>query len=387
MSHFRRLRAGIVSLATLSLVLAGATSASAVVQSSVPYCAKPDGRVDASVLSSGVVYIGGSFTHVTDLQGLSHPRAGLAAVDAFTCDLLPWRADANNKVFALAISGSTVYAGGTFTSVAGQSRYGLAALDATSGQVLPFSPHVSGTVRALATSGTSLYAGGSFTKVDGIARAHLAAVDARSGALSGAWTPSASGTVRALTPSAGGGRIYIGGTFTALDGKGTATYIGAVDPTSGALDPTFQPSVSFPILSLVADTRGVYAGGGGSGGHLVIWNADGSLQRPVFQTDGDVQAIAVAGDTVYGGGHFDNYCVGNTGSGAPFVCDQSLTRHKLLAVSLTTGDVTTWAPRLNSNLGVFTEAVDAPSGDLWVGGDFTTVNGAAQPHLAVFRNG
>lgn len=253
-------------------------------------------------------------------------------------------------------------------------------------EVLPFSPHVSGTVRALTTSGTNLYAGGSFTKVGASARDHLAAFDLTSGALR-AWAPNASGTVRALTPSASGSRIYIGGSFTALDGRGASRYIGAVDPTSGALNTTFQPTIDFPILSLVADTRGVYAGGAGSGGHLVIWNANGSLQRPVFQTDGDVQAIAVAGDTVYGGGHFDNYCVGNTGAGAPFICDKPVVRRKLLAVSLTTGDVTTWAPKLNSALGVFTEAVDALSGDLWVGGDFTTVNSVTQPHLAVFRQG
>lgn len=120
------------------------------------------------------------------------------------------------------------------------------------------------------------------------------------------------------------------------------------------------------------------------GGHLAIWNLGGSLQRPIYQTDGGVQAVTVDGDSVYAGGRFVNDCVGNTGSGSPFRCDQNLTRHKLLEVSLTSGEVTDWAPVLNSTPGVFTESVDPQSGDLWVGGDFTTIDNQAQQHLGVF---
>ena len=385
MIRLGRLRAGALIVGALAVVQMGTSAASADVQGTPPVCAKPDGHVDASAISAGVLYIGGSFSHVTDLSGRSQPRAGLAAINMGSCDLLPWRADANKQVYALAVHGSTVYAGGAFTAVSATSRYGVAALDASSGKVLPFAPHVSGTVRALTTSGTSVYAGGTFTKVNGSPRSHLAAVDVNTGALSGSWKPSASGTVRALAPSANGSRIYVGGSFSALDGRSGSGYLGAVDPTTGALDAGFSPNLSFPVLSLDADSNGVYAGGGGSGGHLAIWNADGSLQQPVYQTDGDVQAIAVDGGTVYGGGHFGNYCVDNTGGGAPYMCDKPLRRHKLFAVSLSTGAVTSWAPMLNSNLGVFTEAVDGASGDLWVGGDFTTVNGVSRPHVAVFR--
>ena len=116
----------------------------------------------------------------------------------------------------------------------------------------------------------------------------------------------------------------------------------------------------------------------------MVWNPDGSLQRPVFQTDGDVQAVAVSGDSLYAGGHFDNYCIGNSGAGAPFICDRPLPRRKLFEVSLTTGAVTNWAPTLNSNLGVFTESTDPQSGDLYVGGDFTTIGSVQQAHLGAF---
>jgi hypothetical protein len=55
-----------------------------------------------------------------------------------------------------------------------------------------------------------------------------------------------------------------------------------------------------------------------------------------------------------------------------------------LEVSLTSGDVTSWAPKLNSNLGVFNESIDPLSGNLFVGGDFTTINSIPQAHLGAF---
>ena len=76
----------------------------------------------------------------------------------------------------------------------------------------------------------------------------------------------------------------------------------------------------------------------------MVWNPDGSLQRPVYQTDGGVQAVAVDGDSLYAGGHFTNYCLGNTGAGHPFLCSDPLRRRKAFEVSLSTGDLTPWAP-------------------------------------------
>ena len=95
----------------------------------------------------------------------------------------------------------------------------------------------------------------------------------------------------------------------------------------------------------------------------------------------------MSGDSVFAGGHFGSYCVGNTGGGKPFTCSTDLKRSKLMEVSLSTGAVTGWAPELNSPHGVFTTEVDA-SGALWVGGDFTEVDGdSSQAHLAVFPGG
>jgi hypothetical protein len=196
--------------------------------------------------------------------------------------------------------------------------------------------------------------------------------------------------VFALAASVDGQRIYVGGSFTALGGDTAHAYVGAVDPSAGRVDQSFQPEFGadggFPVLALTADSRGVYAGGGGHGGHLAIWNSDGSLQRDIYQTDGGVQAVAVDGSSLYAGGHFANYCVGNAGAGSPYVCDQPAQRRKIFEVSLDSGALTAWAPALNSAHGVFTESVDPSSHALYVGGDFTTVNGAKQARLAWFRS-
>jgi hypothetical protein len=68
-------------------------------------------------------------------------RNNLAAIDATTGQARSWNpgvagevggrpAPGHGSVFALALSGSTVYVGGDFTSIAGQQRTNLAALNA-----------------------------------------------------------------------------------------------------------------------------------------------------------------------------------------------------------------------------------------------------------------
>ncbi|MGZ4634084.1 hypothetical protein [Oryzihumus sp.] len=367
-----------------TLVLAGAAAAQASVTTNPLSCVQPDGRVSAVAISGGTAYLGGSFTHVKDKGGATVVRNRLAAVDTATCALLPWAPSADSNVLALAVQGSTVLAGGDFTHIGTTARNHLAGLATGSGALTSFNPNVNNSVRALAVSGSTLYAGGTFTSVGGTSRSKLAAFSTADGSLA-AWKPKASGAVNALTMSADGSDVYVGGTFTAINGTGSAAYLAAVKASgNGALDPSFDPAPTFPILALAADQRGVYAGAGGSGGHFVIWNLDGSLQRPVYQTDGGVQGVAVDGDSVYAGGHFTNYCVGNTGSGSPFLCSTNLPRRKMFEVSLSSGNLTGWNPALNSAHGAFAVVVDPATHRLWVGGDFTTVNGSAVAHLAVF---
>ena len=123
------------------------------------FAAVPDG--------SGGWYIGGSFTSV---GGLARNR--VAHIDASN-NVTAWNPNANNEVRALAVSGSIVYAGGLFNgagSIGGATRSFIAALDATTGLASTWTPNANGVVNTLTVNGSTVYAGGTFTIIGGQTR-------------------------------------------------------------------------------------------------------------------------------------------------------------------------------------------------------------------------
>ena len=123
----------------------------------------------------------GSQIFVT-LAGLSNTGGNrLVALSAGT-GVKQWEGTADGDVVALAVDGSTVYAGGHFdmiggTNISGQNpRDNLAAFDAATGSLKAWAPPVGGShgVWALSASGGSVVAGGDFQVVAGIVAAGLA---------------------------------------------------------------------------------------------------------------------------------------------------------------------------------------------------------------------
>src|SRR5207247_9983385 len=117
---------------------------------------------------------------------------------------------ANSSVLALAVSGSTVYAGGIFTSIGGQPRNRIAALDAATGAATAWNPIADSSVVALAVSGGTVYTGGYFTSMGGQPRNNIAALDAGTGAAT-AWNPDANGPGGVHAAAGGGGTADGGG--------------------------------------------------------------------------------------------------------------------------------------------------------------------------------
>src|SRR5439155_11662631 len=145
----------------------------------------------ALAVSGTTIYAAGDITSIG-----GQTRSSIAALDAVTGLATPWNPEAGGLVLTLAVSGTTVYAGGQFNSVGGQARNNLAALDATTGLATAWNPNATGPsggyVSSLAVSGTTVYAGGAFAIIGGQARNYLAALDATTG-LATAWDPNASG--------------------------------------------------------------------------------------------------------------------------------------------------------------------------------------------------
>ncbi len=73
------------------------------------------------------------------------------------------------------MSGTTVYAGGRFTTIGGQNRNHIAALDATTGAPAAWNPNAQNELETIAVSGTTVYAGGYFTSIGkGIGHSYFA---------------------------------------------------------------------------------------------------------------------------------------------------------------------------------------------------------------------
>jgi trimeric autotransporter adhesin len=267
--------------------------------------ASPDGST---------VYVGGAFAKVGGLA-----RGRLAAVDAASGAVDAWAPKADLKVLALAVTGSEVYLGGTFDTVDGQPRSRLAAVDPVTGALdLAWAPSADDKVRVIAEApdGQSLFVGGNFGSISGdttqkiLARltltdgsplpwkshpgyplhsfafyngtvfaggdgsgGHVGAFDLATGAK--LWTLQTDGGVQGVTVI--NGLLYVGGHFdNVCDGVFTGPTSGfncpqtaavrhkllAIDPVTGALDP-WAPGANSPLGVLtMANAGGTLVVGG-----------------------------------------------------------------------------------------------------------------------------
>ena len=225
-----------------------------------------NGTVNALAVSGSNVYIGGLFSGANSING-SFTRNRLAAVDATTGNATSWDPNANNTVNALIVSGSTLYIGGAFNGATGingnVTRNYLAAVDATTGTATGWDPNANSSVYALAISGSTVYIGGYFSGATGIngniSRNRLAAVDATTGTATN-WDPNAGSTVNALALS--GSTVYIGGSFISINPSLTRYSLAAVGANSGTAT-SWNPNATagLTVNALLVSGYKVYAGG------------------------------------------------------------------------------------------------------------------------------
>jgi len=322
------------------------------------------GTVYALTVSGSTIYAGGGFWSIG-----GQVRNYIAALDAATGTVTDWNPNASDEVHAIAVSGSTVYAGGLFTSIGGQTRNYIAAIDATTtGAATAWNPNASGRVSAIAVSGTTIYAGGGFTTIGGRMRNNIAALAAATGVAATDWNPNADDIVYALAVS--GSTIYAGGGFTSIGGQ-ARNYIAALDATTTGAATDWKPYADGAVFVLAVSGSTVYAGGGfttiggqmrnriaaldATTGNANTWNPNANFW---------VQALAVSGSTVYAGGRFTS--IGGQ------------TRNHIAALDATTGAATDWNPSASSEV----RALAVSGSTVYAGGSFWSIGGQIRDYIA-----
>jgi hypothetical protein len=152
------------------------------------------------------------------------------------------------------------------------------------------------------------------------------------GTLDTSFNPSINNTVAALAVSPDGDTLYVGGTFTSVNGSTAASRLVAFDTTTGLLT-AFNPGVNSNVAAL---------------------------------------ALTPDGSTLYAAGIFT-------------MVNGSTAENRIAAFNTSTGVATAFNPNLNDNVNAIALSPDGTT--VYAAGQFTTVNGGvAENRLAAFNS-
>jgi len=332
--------------------------------------------VQSIALHGNSIYAGGNFTSVN-----GQTRNNLCEINAASGTLTSWNPNSNNAVQALVFSGNTLFVGGAFTNIGGQSRSNIAGIDSASGLATAWQANTNFSVSSLAVNAGMLYAGGVFTQIGGIGvgdsvRSYIAQIDTAVTAGVSLWNANADGSVSVLAAS--GSSIYAAGTFLNIGGQARNIFA-ALDATT-SLATSWNPNPTSSVNSIAISGLTVYAGGtftnigGAARNSIAALDATTGLSTAwdpnITGTSAQVNAITVNGSTVYAGGVFAQ--VGAS------------TRNNAAAIDVSTGNATSWNP--NANGGVNALLVDHTNHAIYLGGAFSNLLENTASSFAVVDN-
>jgi hypothetical protein len=377
-----------------------------------------DGAVFKTAETGGVLYAGGSFTSVTIPPGTPPPpgtTAGtvkrLRMVAFSTGNGLVSGTFApvfNGEVWAIAISGNSLYAGGTFSTVNGIARRGLVKLDRITGAVdTRFDARLTGNVTdAVIAAGRLLIAGTSAKKMMGLSLASGGDTGYINVVFSGTVAPNAGASqVYRFAVSPAGNRLVAVGNFVGVNGLrharvvmlnlaanatvSTWHYAPTAQMCADAGLPDYMRDVDFSPDSayFVTVSTGFVANPGQTG--LALCDAAARFEttnlapsRPTWinYTGGDtLHSVAVTDQAVYVQGH-QRWL--NNPQGRDSAGPGAVERPGIGALSPSSGlALSTWNP--TKDRGVGGKDLLVTGHGLWVSSDTTHIGGEVHGRIAL----
>ncbi|MBW7918314.1 MAG: hypothetical protein H3C52_03295 [Anaerolineales bacterium] len=363
--------------------------------------------VNTIVVSGADMYVGGWFEDVNN-GGASLGADGIVRWDGANWHAIspPFQGALNSEVSAVAVNGTDVYVGGSFTNANGiASADYIAKWDGTNWSALGSNGAGNGsldyTVYAIVVSGSDLYVGGGFENVNNGGTVLTAAdniakwdgTDWSALGSNGAGEGSLNNNVYDIAVS--GTDLYVGGNFADVNNSGTelgaADYIAKWDGTNWSAlgsNGAGDGSLNDNVYAIAVSGSDVYAGGrfadvNNSGTELgaadyiakwdgANWSALGSNGSGDGSLNNSVYAIAVSGTDIYAGGWFENVNNGGTAlSAADYIAKWDGTNWSALGSDGAGGG------SLPPASGV--KAIVISGANVYVGGWFENVNNGGTP--------
>ncbi|HTF03111.1 MAG TPA: delta-60 repeat domain-containing protein, partial [Bacteroidia bacterium] len=286
----------------------------------------PNGHVNSITLKDSILFLGGSFDHISPVTG------SFVRLDTSTALPDPAMFKVNGTVHAMTRDADGyVYVGGNFSWVGNQSASNLFRLTPAGIFDNSFLHTVDGPVYALTVFKDTLYIGGDFAIVDGDIRHSAASLDIDDGSLT-SFDPNVDGAVYCMCPEKSFDpmfdRMILGGNFFGV-GIFTPPHLAKVDLVLG-LPVTFN---------------------------AVPWSASPNANGPVFD-------IEICGSEIYIAGEFTSF--GN------------IQRKGMATIGLGSGLLKAKDPGINAPV----YCMERLGTQLYIGGSFSIVDGSFRDRLA-----
>jgi hypothetical protein len=353
-----------------------------------------NGNVTALAISDSDVYVGGGFNLLGD--GTTS-ASNIAIWHNTTSTWSTLNSGAFNGVkgwvSAITINGSDVYVGGDFTQLGdGTSADYIAKWNNTSNSWLTLTGGsfngLNSWVWAIAIIGSNVFAGGEFTQL-GDGKTFVNYIVKWNGNWSAFGSSNNGVNNSVLSIAISGSDIYVGGSFNLLGDGTSANYIAKWNTTTGAwstLKCGDSNGVNYYVRSIVISGSDVYVGGdfnqlgdGTSANCIAKWNTISNTWSTLKSGKSNgvnwwVEALAVSGSDVYVGGWFT--LLGDSSTSANCIAKWNTTSN-------------TWSTlKSGSSNGVsasqpYIKTIAISGSDVYVGGNFTKLgDGTSAKHIA-----